>query len=146
MAKPEDGNIVVVNYTGKLKDGTIFDSTNGEDRDAFEFKLGENKVIPKFEETVKEMEKGEEKTVEIKSEDAYGEEKDDLIFEMPKSKLPDDLEPQKERTLQMQDNKGNPFYATIKDIKDETLVLDANHPLAGKDLTFEIELVDIKKD
>lgn len=143
MSKPKKGDVVVVNYTGKLKkNGGVFDST--KDKDPFEFEIGQKVVIPKFEEAVKGLEEGESTTVEIKYEDAYGEYREDLKFEFEKDKLPEEMEPSKGQTLQFKDKEGNPFYATVREIKEEKLLLDPNHPLAGKDLIFDIELVEIK--
>lgn len=142
MSKVKDGDTVKVHYTGKLtEDGTVFDSS--EDREPLEFTLGEGQLIPGFEQAVIGMEVGEDTTVDIASEDAYGERREDLELEVSKSDLPDNIDPQVGMQLQMQQQEnGQAIPVQITDVEEEYVQLDANHPLAGKDLTFEIELVE----
>lgn len=144
MPKVKDGDTVKVHYTGKLtEDGTIFDSS--EDREPLEFTLGEGQLIPGFEEAVIGMEEGDDTTVEIASEDAYGERREDLELEVAKDDLPDEVDPQVGMQLQMQQQEdGRAIPVQITAVEDEFVKLDANHPLAGKDLTFDIELVELK--
>ncbi len=144
MPKVKDGDTVKVHYTGKLtEDGTIFDSS--EDREPLEFTLGEGQLIPGFEEAVIGMEEGDDTTVEIASADAYGERREDLELEVAKDDLPDEVDPQVGMQLQMQQQEdGRAIPVQITAVEDDFVKLDANHPLAGKDLTFDIELVELK--
>lgn len=144
MSKVKDGNTVKVHYTGKLtEDGTVFDSS--EDREPLEFTLGEGQLIPGFEEAVIGMEEGDDTTVEIASEDAYGDRREDLELEVAKDDLPNEVDPQVGMQLQMQQQEdGRAIPVQITAVEDDYVKLDANHPLAGKDLTFDIELVELK--
>ena len=141
MAQAKNGDTVQIHYTGRLDDGTVFDSS--EDREPLEFTLGENQVIPGFESAVEGMEEGESKTTEIPSEEAYGDHRDDLVVDVPKDRLPDGMDPDVGERLQMQSPDGHTFNATVVGTDQSSLKMDANHPLAGKDLTFDIELVNI---
>lgn len=143
MSKVKDGDTVKVHYTGTLTDeGTVFDSS--QDREPLEFTLGEGKLIPGFEKAVVGMEEGDETTVEIESGDAYGQRREDLELEVAKSDLPDNIEPEVGMQLQMQQQEnGQAIPVQITAVEDELVKLDANHPLAGKDLTFDIELIEI---
>ncbi|WP_445666310.1 FKBP-type peptidyl-prolyl cis-trans isomerase [Fodinibius sp. AD559] len=143
MSKVKDGDTVKVHYTGTLtEEGTVFDSS--QDREPLEFKLGEGKLIPGFEKAVVGMEEGDETTVEIESGDAYGQRREDLELEVAKSDLPDNIDPEVGMQLQMQQQEdGQAIPVQITAVEDEFVKLDANHPLAGKDLTFDIELVEI---
>lgn len=142
MSKVKEGDTVKVHYTGKLEDGTVFDSSR--DRDPLEVTIGEGKLIPGFENAVKGMSVGENTTVDITSDDAYGERRDDLELEVSKSDLPENIEPEVGMQLQMQRQEdGQAIPVQITKVTEEFVTLDANHPLAGKDLTFDIELVDI---
>lgn len=132
------GRTVRVHYTGTLADGTIFDSSNGAE--PLEFKLGSGHVIPGFDEAVTGMTVGEEKTVTIPAEEAYGEHRADLLLVIDRSQLPD--EPKVGQSLQMSDGRQT-FPVTIREVGPETVVLDANHPLAGMDLTFAMKVVEI---
>ncbi len=143
MSKVKDGDTVKVHYTGTLTDeGTVFDSS--QDREPLEFTLGEGKLIPGFEKAVVGMEEGDKTTVEIESGDAYGQRREDLELEVAKSDLPDNIEPEVGMQLQMQQQEnGQAIPVQITAVEDELVKLDANHPLAGKDLTFDIELIEI---
>lgn len=141
MAQAQNGDTVRIHYTGRLEDGTVFDSS--EDRDPLEFTIGEEQVIPGFEEAVEGMQEGESKTAEIPSEAAYGEHRDDLVVSVPRDRLPEGMDPDVGERLQMQSPDGHTFNATVVDTDASSLEMDANHPLAGKDLTFEIELVKV---
>lgn len=144
MSTVKKGDTVKVNYTGKLNDGTVFDSS--EDREPLEFTLGDGKLIPGFEEAVTGMEEGDSTTVEIPSDEAYGERRDDLELEVAKNELPDNVEPEVGMQLQMQQQEnGQAIPVQITKVEDDKVTLDANHPLAGKDLTFDIELLNVKK-
>ncbi len=142
-AVAKNGDTVQVNYTGKLADGTVFDSSVG--RDPLEFTLGKGNMIPGFEKAVLGMKVGEKKTVTIPSDEAYGPHLDDMVIEVPEEKLPSNIEPKVGQMLEATGQNGEKIRFTITNISDNsTVTLDANHPLAGKDLTFDIELVKIK--
>lgn len=141
MSKVKDGDTVKVHYTGKLKDGSVFDTS--AEREPLEFKLGEGQLIPGFEKAVVGLDVGESTEVDIPSKEAYGEAREDLIISVPKDQLPDDVEPQVGMQLQVNQPDGQPVPVRIAEVGDTELKLDANHPLAGKDLSFEIELVEI---
>ena len=141
-AQAENGDTVQVNYTGKLADGTVFDSSVG--REPLEFTLGAGQMIPGFEKAVLGMKVGEKKTVTIPVDEAYGPRRDDMIMEVPREKLPSDLTPEVGQQLQVTRQDGGISIVTITKVTDNTVTIDANHPLAGKDLTFEIELLKIQ--
>lgn len=141
MATADTGDTVRVHYTGRLDDGTVFDSSR--ERDPLEFTLGEEAIIPGFEKAVVGMEPGEEKTAEIPAKEAYGEPREDLVLTVSKNELPDDIDPSVGERLQMRTQDGGTFQVTVTDVGEEELSLDANHPLAGQDLTFDLELVEI---
>ena len=142
MSKVKDGNTVKVHYTGTLKDGSVFDTS--AEREPLEFKLGEGQLIPGFEKAVIGMEEGESTKIDIPVKEAYGEACEDLIINVPKDQLPDDVEPEVGMQLQVNQPDGQPVPVRVAEISDDELTLDANHPLAGKDLSFEIEVVEIK--
>jgi FKBP-type peptidyl-prolyl cis-trans isomerase 2 len=139
--RAKTGDTVQVNYTGKLADGTVFDSSIG--RQPLEVILGKGQVIPGFEKAILGMHVGENKTVTISASDAYGPSRKELIFEVPKENLPAGATPQVGQQLRGSKADGSTMMATITKISDKTVTLDANVPLAGKDLTFEIGLVKI---
>ncbi|MBU8934992.1 MAG: peptidylprolyl isomerase [candidate division Zixibacteria bacterium] len=141
MSFAADGNNIKVHYTGKLEDGTIFDSS--KDRDPLEVKLGTNAVIPGFEKGLVGMEVGEKKTITISPEEAYGVRRDDLSMEANKSDFPDDITPEVGLQLAMQRPDGQNMPVTIVKIEDDKITLDANHPLAGKTLIFEVEMMEV---
>jgi len=141
MARAKYGDTVKVHYTGRLDDGTVFDtSANG---DPLQFTIGSGQIIPGFEQAVVGMNPGESKTVKIPAEDAYGQRREDLIIEVEKSQLPEGLKPEVGLQLQSRQPDGRIVVLTIADMTESHVTLDANHPLAGKDLTFEIQLVEI---
>lgn len=138
----KSGDTVAVHYTGKLDNGDVFDSSEG--RDPLSFELGAGNVIPGFEAAVMGLGVGEAADVRIEAKDAYGDIRDDLLVPVSKDRLPDGLEPEAGQQLQVQVAPGQDRVATITDVGDENVTLDLNHPLAGKDLSFHIELVEIK--
>ena len=140
-AKAKGGDTVQVNYTGKLADGTVFDSSIG--KQPLEVVLGKGQVIPGFEKAIMGMKVGDNKTVTISANDAYGPSRKELIFEVPKENLPAGATPQVGQQLRGSKADGSTMVATITKISDKTVTLDGNVPLAGKDLTFEIGLVKI---
>ncbi len=141
MSKAKEGDKVKVHYTGKFEDGEVFDSS--ADREPLEFTLGQGQVIPGFENGIKGMEIGEKKSITVAPEDGYGPRHDQNIIEVKKSVFPADIVPEVGRQLQVQSPDGNRMNVVISDVKDETVTLDANHPLAGKTLVFDVELVEI---
>ena len=141
MSKVKDGDTVKVHYTGKLENGDVFDSSR--EREPFEFTLGNKAVIPGFEKGVVGMGVGDTKTIEIPPEEAYGGKQDELVVEVQKSELPDDITPTIGQRLQIKQQDGNPIVVTITELTDDSITLDANHPLAGYTLFFDVELVDI---
>jgi peptidylprolyl isomerase len=141
MTIAKNGDTVKVHYTGTLDDGTVFDSSM--DREPLEFKLGEKQMIPGFEAGVLGMEVDETKTVKIVSDDAYGAHHDERVIEIPRSEVPADMTIQLGQTLELAGPDGQSVIVQVKDITDEIVKLDANHPLAGQDLNFEIKLIEI---
>ena len=141
MAQVKSGDTVRVHYHGKLTNGTTFDSSEG--RDPLEFTVGSGQVIKGFDDAMLDMNVGEKKTVNIPVENAYGQRNDDMMMEYPRSEFPADMTPEVGMELHMSDNMGNVFPVVIAEVKEENVLLDANHPLAGEDLIFEIELVSI---
>jgi peptidylprolyl isomerase len=141
LSTAEQGSTVKVHYTGTLKNGQQFDSSR--EREPLEFTLGEGKLIPGFEEAVTGMEEGDVESITIPAKEAYGERRDDLVVEVSKEELPQNAEPEVGMQLELKNQDGQAIPVQITEIKDEVVVLDANHPLAGKDLNFEIELLEI---
>lgn len=141
MKKVDVNSTVTVNYTGKLEDGTIFDSSLSEGREPLEATLGQGQLIPGFEKGLLEMQEGDKKTVTIPHLEAYGVIRDELIAEVPKDRVPENVEAG--QMLQTMTQQG-PMNVIVKEVNEDHVVLDANHPLAGKDLTFELELISVK--
>lgn len=141
MSQAKQGDTVKVHYTGKLQDGNVFDSS--ENREPLQFTLGAGNMIPGFEQAVQGMNIGDKKTAEIPSEQAYGEKREDMVISVPRENVPGDIEPEVGQQLAIQQQGGQQVPVTVTEISEEKVVLDANHPLAGKDLVFEIELVEI---
>ena len=141
MSQAKNGDKVKIHYTGKLQDGTVFDSSEGND--PLEFTIGGGQVIPGFEEAVNDMSKGESKTVTIPVDKAYGHRNEELVMSAPIDQVPPDLNPEVGQQLQLGGPNGELMVVKVVEITDEHIKLDANPPLAGEDLTFEIELVEI---
>ncbi|MTI32272.1 FKBP-type peptidyl-prolyl cis-trans isomerase [Xanthovirga aplysinae] len=141
MSKAKSGDKVKVHYKGTLKDGSVFDSSEG--REPLEFELGAGNMIVGFEKAVLGLEVGEQVKVEIPADEAYGSKRDDMMIEVPKEQVPADIKPEKGMQLMLQQPNGSPLQVIVTEVKAEGIVLDANHPLAGKDLIFDIELVEI---
>jgi len=139
MTKAEKGQTVQVHYHGTLKDGTVFDSS--QDRQPLEFTLGAGQVIPGFENAVLGMAEGETTEVTIPFDQAYGPLHEELVFPVEKANLPPEPQPELGMQVQIELNDGQALDAAIVKITDDQIVLDANHPLAGEDLTFKLELV-----
>ena len=141
MAAAKKGDNVKIHYKGTLQDGTVFDSSEG--REPLGFTLGGGQVIPGFDEAVMGMSEGEAKNVTIPVDKAYGPRNDELVLPVPLSQVPADLKPEVGQQLQMGGPDGQPVMVKIIDITDEHIMLDANPPLAGEDLIFDLELVAI---
>ncbi len=141
MAKAKLGDTVKVHYRGFFDDGTEFDSSF--DREPFEFVLGADMVIPGFENAVVGMEVGETRTIHISPEEGYGEHRDDLVIEIEKSKIPPHINPEVGLVLQVSSDDGEISHVTVTAVNEDSVTLDGNHPLAGKELNFEIQLVEI---
>lgn len=141
MAAAKKGDNVKIHYKGTLQDGSVFDSSEG--REPLGFTLGSGQVIPGFDEAVMGMSEGEAKNVTIPVDKAYGPRNDELVMPVPLSQVPADLKPEVGQQLQMGGPDGQPVMVKIIDITDEHIMLDANPPLAGEDLIFDLELVAI---
>jgi len=141
MQQVKSGDKVKVHYHGKLRNGQTFDSSEG--REPLEFTVGGGQVIKGFDNGVMGMQVGEKKTVEIAVQDAYGEKDQNAIFEFPKEQFPPEMQPEAGMQLMMNNGAGQQFPVTITEVREDTVVLDANHQLAGEDLIFDIELVSI---
>ncbi|HXD78878.1 MAG TPA: peptidylprolyl isomerase [Puia sp.] len=138
----QTGDTVKVHYLGRLIDGTTFDSSQG--RPPLEFQVGSGMVIKGFDDGVRGMSVGQKKTIEISAEFAYGPRDPEAIIEFPIDQFPPQMKPEAGMQLVMTDNSGNQIPVTVVDVKPESVVLDANHQLAGQDLIFDLELVEIK--
>ncbi|MFH7325588.1 peptidylprolyl isomerase [Desulfurivibrio sp. C05AmB] len=141
MAQAKSGDNVKIHYTGRLTDGTVFDSSSG--RDPLAFTLGSGQVIPGFDDAVAGMEVGESKNVTIPMDRAYGPRVEQLIIDVPRSQVPPDLNPEVDQRLQMSGPNGENVVVKVVEVTEELIKLDANPPLAGEDLIFDIELVEI---
>lgn len=141
MKQVQDGDKIRVHYHGKLRSGETFDSSDG--REPLEFTVGSGQVIKGFDDGVKGMQQGDKKTVEIPVGDAYGEKSQEMIIEFPKNQFPEDMKPEVGMQMTMNNGQGQSFAVTVVEVKEESVLLDANHPLAGQDLIFDLELVEI---
>lgn len=144
MNTAENGNTVKVHYTGKLKeDGTVFDSSL-QRNEPLEFTIGQGNMIPGFEKAVSGMKEGDTKVADIPVASAYGERREDMVLQVPKKDVPENIDPEVGQRLAVQQKDGESIPVTITSVSEEGITLDANHPLAGKDLIFEIELLEVK--
>jgi peptidylprolyl isomerase len=141
MVQAKPGDTVKIHYTGKLDDGTVFDSS--ADREPLEFTLSGGQVIPGFEQAVVGMAPGESKTEKIPMEQAYGPYRQEMVIQVNREQLPPDLDPEVGLQLQIQQPNGQAIPVLVTEVTNGQVTLDANHPLAGEDLTFDIELVEI---
>ncbi len=141
MTGAQMGDTVRVHYTGKLEDGSIFDSS--VQRDPLEFKIGEGQIIPGFEKAVVGMEAGQNKTIQIEPGDGYGPRLEEMVQVVERNQIPENITLEIGAQLQANHPEGGPIILTVTDLTEAEVTLDANHPLAGLDLTFEIELVGI---
>jgi peptidylprolyl isomerase len=143
MTAAQKGDSVTIHYTGSLEDGTPFDSSVG--LEPLEFILGSGQVIAGFDEAVEGMEPGEKKNVTVPAHKAYGERKDEMLIDTPKDRFPQHIKPKIGMQLQLTGPNNQPILVKVIEVKEDSVCLDANPPLAGHDLTFELELVSIAK-
>jgi peptidylprolyl isomerase len=141
MQQAKEGNVVRVHYTGRLTDGTQFDSSEG--RDPLEFTLGAGQMIRGFDTGVLGMAVGEKKTLQIIADEAYGARDEEAIIEFPAENIPEDMKLEPGMQLTLRNQQGQPIPVIVLEVKEEVIVMDANHMLAGQDLVFDIELVEI---
>lgn len=141
MSKAKKGDTVTVHYAGSLNDGTVFDSSM--EREPLQFTIGDGKLIPGFEDAVVGMSPGESKTIMLPPEEAYGDHREELTVEVERGQFPNDLNPQVGQHLQIPQSSGGVINVRITSMDESMMTLDANHPLAGEDLTFRIELVAV---
>jgi len=141
MAQAKKGDQVAIHYTGKLSDGSVFDSSM--DSEPLSFTLGEGQVIEGFEEAVYGMTEGEQKSVTIPPEKAYGERNEEMLVDVPRSQFPDNNDPEEGQQIQIENEKNEEMLVYVSKVTDNTVTLDANAPLAGEELTFELDLVSI---
>ena len=141
MKQVKSGDTIKVHYHGKLTNGTTFDSSEG--REPLEFEVGSGMVIQGFDVGVTGMAIGEKKTINIPAEEAYGQKEEDRIMEFPMDRFPEDMKPEVGMQLNMSNGQGQNIPVVIAEVKEEAVILDANHPLAGEELVFDLELVEI---
>lgn len=141
MAQAKKDDQVKVHYTGRLTDGTEFDAS--PENAPLEFTIGKGEVIPGFEEAVDGMSPGEKKTVNLSSDQAYGPHRQEMVAEIERKNIPEDLKLEIGNQLEVTQENGQPFVVKITGLSEETVTLDANHPLAGQELVFDIELLEI---
>jgi peptidylprolyl isomerase len=141
MTQARTGNHVRVHFTGRLDDGTVFATSAMSE--PLEFTLGSSEVLPQIEEAIEGMELGESKSVYIPSEEAFGPRREDLIQEIPRESLPDGIEIEIGQQLWVDQPNNEPVLVSVADVSEYSVTLDANHPLAGEDLTFDLELVEM---
>ncbi|MCR9068861.1 MAG: peptidylprolyl isomerase [Rhodobacteraceae bacterium] len=141
MATAKTGTTVSIHYTGTLADGTTFDSSQG--RDPLSFEMGKGQIIPGLEAALDGMSEGDSKTVTIPADQAYGPRQEDAMQQIPRASVPDDIPLDPGTQLQMQTPDGRAVPVMVADVTEETVTLDANHPLAGEDLTFAVEVVKV---
>ncbi len=142
-AKAANGKYVTVSYTGKLPDGSVFDTSEGAQ--PLEFVLGGQQMLPAFEQAIIGMKVGEKKTFTIKAADAYGDRDESLLIEVPKASFPADMAIEKGMQLGTTGPSGETMVVTVNEIRDSSVMIDYNHPLAGKDLTFDVTIVAIRE-
>ena len=141
MSKAKDGDTVKVHYTGKFEDGEVFDTSL--EREPLEFTIGKGQVIPGFEKAVEGMSLGDTKTTDITPEKAYGPRHEEMVTTVERNRFPADMDPKVGQRLQLRQADGKTIRVTVTDVSGSKVTLDANHPLAGKNLTFDIKLVEI---
>jgi len=141
MQQVKSGDKIKVHYHGRLTNGETFDKSEG--REPLEFEVGSGMVIKGFDDGVTGMAVGDKKTINIPADEAYGPKNPDMIIDMPKDRFPKDMEIEVGMPLSMSDGQGQQFQVVVAEVKEDAVILDANHPLAGEDLIFDLELVEI---
>ena len=141
MAQAKHGDTVKVHYTGKLEDGTVFDTSIN--RDPLQFTMGEGQIIPRFEQAAVGMNPGESKTTKVPADKAYGSHHKEEVLVVDRNQFPVDLKPEVGQKLQIRQADGQTIVVTVTAVSESSVTLDANHPLAGKDLTFDIQLIEL---
>jgi len=141
MAQAKDGDTVKIHYTGKLEDGTVFDTSIG--REPLQFKIGEHQVIKGVENCIIGMNPDESKVVTIPSEEAYGPYHDEMVFDIPRDQFPSGIDPEVGQQLELRQANDETIIVTVTQVSESDITLDANHPLAGKNLVFDIKLVEV---
>lgn len=141
MISAQPGSTVKVHYQGTFEDGTVFDSSR--DREPLEFTIGKQQMIPGFEKGVVGMAVGDKKSLVLPPEDAYGEHRQEMVAVLDRKRLPEDVAPEVGQTLQMQRSDGQSFHVRIIDFNEDTITLDANSPLAGQTLHFDVEMMAV---
>lgn len=143
MSKPEKGDVVRIHYTGRLTDGTEFDSSAG--RDPLQFEVGAGQIIAGLDRQIVEMDEGSKETLTIPAAEAYGEHRPEQVQDLPRSAIPAEIDPQPGMQLQATTQGGQPIPIVVTEVSEESVTVDANHPLAGRDLVFDVELLEIIK-
>ncbi len=141
MAQAQIGDTVQVHYTGTLEDGTVFDTSIN--RAPLQFTIGDGQIIPGFEQAVIGMNPGESKTTKVPADKAYGPHYEEMVLVVDRDQFPEHLKPEVGQQLQMRQPDGQTIVVAVTDVSESSVTLDANHPLAGKDLTFDIQLIEI---
>ena len=142
MSQVKENDTVKIHYTGKLEDGQVFDSSI--EREPIEFTIGGGQIIPGLEKGLIDMEVNEKKTIQIPQTEAYGDIQKELFQEIPKDQLPQEITPEVGMGLVAKNPDGSERQLRVAEVKEESIIIDANHPLAGKDLIFDVEVVEIK--
>lgn len=137
----KEGDNIAVHYTGTFEDGEVFDSSRG--RDTLAFTVGAGQMIKGFDDAVRGMQEGESTSITLAPADAYGERNEEMIFDMPRANFPEEIELEVGMQLQLADQQGQPIPAVVADIGEETVQMDVNHPMAGKTLNFDIEIMTV---
>lgn len=141
MTQAKHGDMVKIHYTGRLEDGTVFDTSI--DREPLQIKIGENQVIQGFEKAIIGMNLDESKTVTIPSDEAYGPYREEMLLDIPKNEFPPNIQPEIGQQLELRQENDQAIIVTVSKISESNVTLDANHPLAEEDLTFDIQLIEI---
>lgn len=136
----KNGDTITVNYTGKFEDGDVFDSSEG--KEPLKFTVGAGQLIKGFDDAVIGMQAGDKKTVTLAPADAYGDHDADMIIDIPKSQIPEDMKLEVGQRLHLRDPQGQPVPAMVAEITEDSIKMDANHPMAGKTLIFDLEVVE----
>ena len=141
MAQAKAGDTVKVHYTGRFEDGTVFDTSI--ERDPLQFKIGDGRMIPGFEQAVVGMNPGESQTTKVLASEAYGQYHEEMVLTVERDQLPADMELTVDQQLQIPQEDGRIVIVTVTAVSESSVTLDGNHPLAGQDLTFDIQLIEI---